>query len=99
MPRYEFLCETCGAFDCWRSFAEASDPMPCPTCKTAAKRIYSLPGLVKTPASLTHALDRANKSAYEPQVVKHEHQYATGETKPAAAPIQQRHGRPWQIGH
>jgi putative FmdB family regulatory protein len=97
MPLYAFLCETCGQFDLWRSFAEMSHPIACPTCKSDAKRVYTPPGLAKIPTPLTHALDRAHKSAYEPAVIKR--QRSTGEERPPAAPTHHHHGRPWQIGH
>jgi len=95
MPRYEFLCATCGQVDIWRSFAEASLPASCPVCQAAVKRVYTLPGVTKTSAPLTRALDRAQKSAYEPEVVKR--QQTTTEARPA--PVRHQHGRPWQLGH
>src|SRR5579859_194334 len=69
MPRYEFLCENCGLFECWRAFDEASVPMNCPECQAVARRIYTTPGLVKTLPALAQARYRAEKSAYEPEVV------------------------------
>ncbi|MBV9229240.1 MAG: zinc ribbon domain-containing protein [Chloroflexi bacterium] len=97
MPRYEFCCENCGLFEHWRSFDEASVPMICPQCQAVARRVYTTPGLVKTPAALAHAMYRAEKSAYEPEVVRQEHPVPQ-EEKPSQV-MYQSHGRPWQIGH
>ncbi|QBD80077.1 zinc ribbon domain-containing protein [Ktedonosporobacter rubrisoli] len=97
MPRYEFLCERCGSFECWRPLAEASEPQRCPECKALARRVYTLPGLVKTPLALSRALYRAEKSAHEPEVVRRASSASQGE-KPAQI-ISQSHGRPWQVEH
>lgn len=72
----------------------ASDPVVCPTCGTAAKRVYSPPGLVKTPTALAKRLDHAHKSAYEPEVVKR-----APASQGTASPVMHGHGRPWQLGH
>ena len=49
MPLYEFLCDTCGSFEKRRAFAEASDPINCPSCQNRATRLYTSPGLYKNP--------------------------------------------------
>ena len=97
MPIYEFLCETCGPFEHQRSFDEANNLMPCPTCKAVAKRVYSIPGLVKTPPALAKARLRAEKSAYEPELVRR--QRPAGEEFSGSTTVHQQHGRPWQLGH
>ncbi len=97
MPRYEFFCETCGPFEQWRPFDEANNPMRCPVCQAAARRVYSLPGLVKTPPALARALYREEKSAHEPEVVRRE---LPSREEPRGATVRrQARGRPWQIGH
>jgi putative FmdB family regulatory protein len=97
MPLYEFRCENCGTFDSWRPLKDASVPMTCPICQTSATRVYTTPGLVKTPPQLAKAMYRAEKSGYEPEVVKREYP-APQEEKPAQVTYQS-HGRPWLIGH
>jgi len=97
MPVYEFFCETCGPFESRRSFEEASNPMRCPLCDGVVRRVYSLPGLVKTPSALASALYSAEKSAYEPKVLRR--QSPTGEASADSATITQGHGRPWQLRH
>ena len=96
MPLYEFRCKNCGSFEYWRSLDEASMPMICPQCQTEARRAYTVPGLVKTPPALAHALNRSERSAYEPEVLQRERPQVEGE-KPSQV-MYQSHGRPWQIG-
>jgi putative FmdB family regulatory protein len=71
VPNYEFLCEGCGPFEERRSFAEAGDPVMCPSCGEEARRIYSMPSTRRMPAALSNAIDRAEKSAHQPEVVRH----------------------------
>lgn len=71
MPNYEFLCEGCGPFEERRSFAEAGDPVMCPSCGEEARRIYSMPSTRRIPTALSNAIDRAEKSAHQPEVVRH----------------------------
>lgn len=71
MPTYEFLCEDCGPFEERRSFAEAGNPVACPLCDQETRRVYSMPATKKTPAGLSNAMNRAEKSAHEPEVVRH----------------------------
>jgi putative FmdB family regulatory protein len=97
MPLYAFRCGHCGPFECSRSLKEANAPMVCPQCQAVARRVYTTPGLVKTPPALAQALYRSEKSAYEPTVIRRE-EAAPMEEKPAHV-IRQSHGRPWQIGH
>jgi putative FmdB family regulatory protein len=95
MPIYEFLCERCGPFDLWRSFDEAGAAQTCPVCRSVAKRVYSAPGFARTPPALASARDRAEKSAYEPEVI--------AQSRPGTEPIgrqvrHQTHGAPWMLG-
>ncbi len=70
MPIYEFLCEDCGPFEERRPFEEVGNPTVCPECGTAARRVYSMPNLKTMPAALSNAMNRAEKSAHEPEVVR-----------------------------
>lgn len=94
MPVYEFLCESCGPFEERRSFESTAEPMSCPKCGDGARRVYSMPATKRMPAGLSKALDRSEKSASEPEVVR----------RPAARRGGQGHhhhspGRPWTVGH
>lgn len=94
MPVYEFLCESCGPFEERRSFESTAEPMSCPKCGDGARRVYSMPATKRMPAGLSKALDRSEKSASEPEVVRR---------RPAGRQSAQghnhSHGRPWTVGH
>lgn len=90
MPLYEFRCVTCGPFEQMRTLEQASEPMLCPTCETVAKRIYSVAGLILTPAALRR---RVEQSA-EPKVVTRSQTQHSGSHQ-----HNHHHGRPWMIGH
>lgn len=96
MPVYEFLCHTCGPFEQWRPFEAAADPMPCPDCKAIAKRVYTLPGLYKTPPALAGARARAEKSAFEPEVAAREGPASEEFARPRMISKRGRH--PWVVG-
>ncbi len=70
MPIYEFICEGCGSFEERRSFEEAGNPAVCPECGSAARRVYSTPNLKTIPTALSNAMNRTEKSAHEPEVVR-----------------------------
>jgi putative FmdB family regulatory protein len=70
VPIYEFLCRDCGSFEQWRSFAEVSAPMTCPSCNEETRRIYSMPATKNLPAALSNAMNRVEKSAHEPEIVR-----------------------------
>jgi putative FmdB family regulatory protein len=89
VPLYEFLCESCGPFEEWRSFAEAGNPIMCPSCGEEARRIYSMPNTSRMPAALSNAMHRAEKSAHEPEVVRH----------PAGSTLPGKKYRPSHGGH
>ena len=93
MPIYDFVCGDCGGFEQRRPFAEASNPTTCPSCGKEARRVYSMPGTRKMPAGLSKAMDRAEGSAYEPEVVRR----PVGGT--SSAKHHHSHGRPWALGH
>jgi len=94
VPVYEFVCEDCGLFEQRRPFAESGEPMACPSCGCEAKRVYSIPNTRRMPAALAGAMDRAEKSAHEPEVVRRP-AGGTGTGKGH----HQSHGRPWTVGH
>ena len=69
MPQYDFTCESCGPFAVRRPMAEAADPAACPDCARSGRRLYTPPGLTRTPAGVASALGIEEKSAHEPYVV------------------------------
>jgi putative FmdB family regulatory protein len=91
MPIYAFTCAECGDFDVARTMAEAAAPAACPRCGTAARRVFSPPGLALFAKPLRGALDREEKSGHEPDVVS---------TK-RGRPMPHRHAPtpPWVLSH
>ena len=92
MPIYEFLCEDCGSFEEQRSFKEAGKAAACPGCGVEARRLYTMPNTNRVPAGLSKAMDRAEKSAHEPETVRRRVGGDEGKHRHS-------HGRPWAIGH
>ena len=70
MAIYEFRCEHDGVFDVVLPIGTAPQTLACPVCKTDAARVFSAP-MVRTGRHVawTAALDHAQKSRYEPEVV------------------------------
>jgi putative FmdB family regulatory protein len=94
VPVYEFVCENCGPFEQRRPFAEAGDPMACPSCGDEARRVYSMPNTRRMAAPLFGAMNRAEKSAHEPDVVRRPSEGAASRREHHHG-----HGRPWTLGH
>ena len=94
MPNYDFVCEDCGPFEQQRPLAEASDPMACPSCGRESRRVYAMPNTRRMPAALSGAMDRADKSAHEPELVRRP---IAG--KASGKKHHHSHGRPWALGH
>ena len=94
MPTYDFVCEGCGSFERKLSFAEAGGPAACPSCGEEAKRVYSMPNTRRMSVGLSKAMDRAEGSAHEPEVV----QRPVGGTT-SGKKHQHSQGRPWALGH
>jgi putative FmdB family regulatory protein len=94
MPVYDFVCEDCGPFEQQRSFAEAGNPMKCPSCGREARRVYSMPNTKRMSNALSGAMNRAEKSAHEPEVA-----HRPVEGKGSGKKHHHNHERPWMIGH
>lgn len=92
MPAYDFLCEDCGSFDLILSFLEAGESAACPGCGSAARRVYSMPGVIST-SRAREKIRLLNERGAEPRVNKGP---ATGNAAPKPSRVG---GRPWQINH
>ena len=69
MPIYEYACETDGAFELTRPIGAQPPSSPCPVCRGEARRVFSAPMLTLAPRPLVAAIDHAEKSRDEPEVV------------------------------
>jgi putative FmdB family regulatory protein len=70
MATYEYRCEQDGVFEVMRPLGTAPASVGCPVCGQAARRMISAPMLrTGTHGAWTAAIDRAQKSRFEPEVV------------------------------
>jgi putative FmdB family regulatory protein len=70
MAIYEYRCDADGAFDVTLPFGAAPPSISCPACESDSPRIYSKPMTMSLPKALVAAVDRAEKSRSEPEVVR-----------------------------
>lgn len=69
MAIYEYRCETHGAFDITRPIGTAPASIACPDCADEAERVFSSPMVSFAPRELVAALDHAEKTKTDPDVV------------------------------
>lgn len=69
MARYEYRCPADGLFEVTLPLGTARAQLDCPRCGTAAPRRYSAPRLALARRDLVAAIDRAERSRTEPEVV------------------------------
>jgi putative FmdB family regulatory protein len=70
MAIYEYRCDADGAFDVTLPLGTAPTSISCPACESDSPRIYSKPMTTYLPKALVAAVDRAEKSRTEPDVVR-----------------------------
>jgi putative FmdB family regulatory protein len=66
---YEYRCEQDGAFEVSRAIGTAPASVACPECASESTRVFTNPMVSFAPRALVAALDREEKSRYEPEVV------------------------------
>jgi putative FmdB family regulatory protein len=66
---YEYRCDDDGAFEMTRPLGTAPESVACPVCGSEARRVFSKPMLSLSPPALVAAIDHAEKSRDEPEVV------------------------------
>jgi putative FmdB family regulatory protein len=69
MATYQYRCTGCGLFDVRRPIGQALAEEPCEVCGERARRVFTSPMLVRTPAALVRALGAQEASAHEPRLV------------------------------
>ena len=74
MATFEYRCVTprgdvCSTFEVRRPIGTAAPTQPCPACGSAAARVFSAPALALAPRARVSAIDRAERSRTEPDVV------------------------------
>jgi putative FmdB family regulatory protein len=67
---YEYQCDQDGVFEVTRPLGTAPESVACPVCDSEARRIISLP-MVRcgSRSGWSSAIERAEKSSHEPEVV------------------------------
>jgi putative FmdB family regulatory protein len=70
MPIYEYRCDQHGVSEITRPLGNAPKSVPCLVCGGEAKRVFSV-GMIRTASrgALLAAMDHAEKSRHEPEVV------------------------------
>lgn len=69
MATYEYRCEENGVFEATRPLGTAPESVACPVCGSEASRVFSAPMLSSAPRALVAAIDHAEKTRDEPDVV------------------------------
>jgi putative FmdB family regulatory protein len=69
MAIYEYRCDRHGAFEVMRAIGTAPASIACPGCARQARRVFSKPMLSSTPSGLVAAIDHAEKTRDEPDLV------------------------------
>jgi putative FmdB family regulatory protein len=66
---YEYRCDRDGVFDATRPLGTAPESVTCTVCGSEARRVFSMPMLRRGSRALVAAIDHAEKSRDEPDVV------------------------------
>jgi hypothetical protein len=69
MATYQYRCGLDGVFDVIRPMGTAGSRLPCPVCGSPAARAFSPPMLLLGARALLSAIERAEKTREEPEVV------------------------------
>lgn len=69
MAVYVYRCPCCSEIEITFPIGTAPASVPCPDCGAASVRAFSAPMLARTPAAMSTRLQRAERSAFEPEVV------------------------------
>ena len=69
MATYEYLCEQHGMIEIARPVGKAPKSVKCPACKGKARRVFSIPMVFRGSPAVLAAMDHAEKSRDQPDVV------------------------------
>jgi putative FmdB family regulatory protein len=70
MAYYDYRCAVDGVFEISRPLGTAPGTVACPVCQAEADRVFATPMLATTaPKALVSAIEQAEKSRHEPDVV------------------------------
>jgi putative FmdB family regulatory protein len=66
---YEYRCDDDGVFEVTRPLGTPLKSIACPVCGSEGRRVFSKPMLLSSPRALVAAIDHAEKSRDEPEMV------------------------------
>jgi putative FmdB family regulatory protein len=69
MATYEYRCQQDGVFELIRPLGTAPESVSCTVCSGEARRVFSVPVLFRGSRAVMAAMDHAEKSRDEPEVV------------------------------
>ena len=69
MATYEYRCDQDGVVEVARPLGTAPESIACPLCTSEARRVFSKPMLSFAPRALVAAIDQAEKTRDEPDLV------------------------------
>ena len=69
MVAYHYRCGRHGLLAVSVPMGQAADTVPCPVCDDTAVRVFSAPMFSAAPKAMVAAIDRAEKTREEPEVV------------------------------
>lgn len=70
MTVYAFCCDDHGGFEVSAPMGQAGPHRACPDCGRAAARVYAAPMIARPDRGMGAVIDRAERSATEPEVVR-----------------------------
>jgi putative FmdB family regulatory protein len=69
VPVYQYRCAEHGVFEVTLAMGVAAAWRRCTGCSADARRVFSPPLLSRTPTAVAAAIEHADKSRFEPEVV------------------------------
>jgi putative FmdB family regulatory protein len=66
---YEYRCDQDGVFEITRPLGTAPTSITCPVCRNEARRVFSKPMLMSAQREVVAAIDHAEKTRDEPDIV------------------------------
>ena len=69
LATYEYRCDHDGVFELSRPLGTAPESATCTVCSSDARRVFSVPVLFRGSRAVMAAMDHAEKSRDEPEVV------------------------------
>lgn len=69
MALYGYRCVHCAEIEVAFPIGTAPAAVSCPDCGATATRVFTAPMLARTPSAVRARVERAERTAYEPEVV------------------------------